>query len=254
MYLNINDFTLYYEEYGKQEAPNIVILPGWGQTRETFKYIIASLENDYKIYIVDYPGFGNSPFPHRDLTIYDYANLIIDFLNIKNIHNPIIIAHSFGGRIAIVLNGYLHQSIKQLILIGSAGIKPKKTWYQKLRQLTYKLLKNCQFFVPKKKRKTYLNKLLHYFGSTDFQQLNPNERQTFINIVNEDLKPYLKGINVATLLIWGENDTSTPLKDGQIMAKEIADAGLVVLRGCEHFCYLEEPSVVLKIIRQFLEG
>ena len=253
MYLNINDFTLYYEKYGKEEAPVILILPGWGDTRPTFKHLISYFENNYTIYILDYPGFGNSTFPHRDLTIYDYANLIIDFLNILHIENPIIIAHSFGGRIAITLNGYYHHKIEKLILMGSAGIKPRKTFYQIMKKWIYKLLKKCQVLLPRKKRKDFLNKLIQIFGSQDFQKLTSNQRTTFIKIVNEDLTPYLKHIEVPTLLLWGENDSSTPIQDAYKMERLINDVGLVIFPTRGHFCYLEEPLVINKIIEQFIK-
>lgn len=252
MYFNINDFTLYYEKYGTGEK-EIVILPGWGETRKTFDYMISYLKQDYTIYIVDYPGFGNSPFPNRDLTIYDYTNLIIDFLNTNGIYNPIIIAHSFGGRIAITMNGYLQHKIQKMILIGSAGIKPRKTLYQKLRQLTYKFLKKCSRLLPKKKRKKYLANLLNIFGSSDFKELDKNQRNTFIKIVNEDLTKYLKKISCPTLLIWGEYDTATPVKDGVKMQNEIKDSGLIILKGRSHFCYLEERDRVNSIILAFLQ-
>ena len=112
----INDFNIYYEQHGigKKE---IVILPGWGDTRKTFYNMIDSLKEHYTIYIIDYPGFGNSLFPTRNLTIYDYAKLIKDFFNMLNIRNHIIIAHSFGSRISILLSTILNTSIEKLIII-----------------------------------------------------------------------------------------------------------------------------------------
>ena len=96
----VKDFTIYYEKYGN--GPNsIVILPGWGNTRESFNYLISILKKDYTVYILDYPGFGKSSFPNKDLNISDYSFLITKFINDKKINNPTIIAHSFGGRIVI---------------------------------------------------------------------------------------------------------------------------------------------------------
>ena len=115
----INDFNIYYEKYGNGKT-NIVILPGWGETRHTFDQLINTLKNDFTVYILDYPGFGNSKFPNRDLDIYDYANLIKDFLMINSIENPILIGHSFGGIIIILLTGLYKIHIKSssfLILI-----------------------------------------------------------------------------------------------------------------------------------------
>lgn len=243
---------MYYEKHGTK-GQTILILPGWGETRKTFEYMTKYLEKEFIVYIVDYPGFGNSPFPNRDLTIYDYTNLILDFLTSENIVDPIIIGHSFGGRIAITLDGYFHHKINKMILIGSAGIKPKKTLYQKIKQRLYKFLKKLQQFLPKKRRKKYLNYLIRKFGSTDFQQLNYNKRKTFIQIVNEDLTPYLSKIVSPTLLIWGELDDATPVEDGKKMEKEIADSALIVLKHCHHFCYLEEKELLNRIIDKFIK-
>ena len=80
----VNDFTIYYEKYGNKDK-NILILPGWGNNRKTFDYLISILEKDYSIYILDYPGFGKSKFPSRDLYIKDYSYLIRNFLIEKKI-------------------------------------------------------------------------------------------------------------------------------------------------------------------------
>ena len=137
MYYNKDDFSIYYEKYGQSEK-TIIILPGWGDTRKTFKSIIESLKSNFTIYIIDYPGFGNSPFPNQNLTIYDYTNIIRDFLSEKNIRNPIIIAHSFGGRIATLLTGYYKEKIDKMILIDSAGIKRHKKLKIWLKEKIYK--------------------------------------------------------------------------------------------------------------------
>ena len=70
MYFKTNDISLYYEKYGTSQD-TILILPGWGNNRTTFFNIINYFKDSYSIYIIDYPGFGNSPIPQKDLTIYD---------------------------------------------------------------------------------------------------------------------------------------------------------------------------------------
>ena len=102
MYIKLDDINLYYEKYGNKKQ-EIIILPGWGDNRKTFYYLINYLKDYFTIYIIDYPGFGNSKFPDKDLTIYDYKEFIIKFIKKLKIKNPIIIAHSFGGRITSLL-------------------------------------------------------------------------------------------------------------------------------------------------------
>ncbi len=248
----VNDFNIHYEKYGN-EKHNIIILPGWGDTRSTFNNLISVLKEYYTVYIIDYPGFGNSKFPNRDLDIYDYANLIKDFITINSIDNPIIISHSFGGRISIILAGLYKLPIKKMILIDAAGIKHKKKFKLKIKQAIYKLLKKIGIILPKKIRNTYLNKLINIFGSADFKNLDPNIRKTFIKVINEDLTEYLSDINTSTLLIWGENDNDTPLDDGKLMNIKIEDSGLIVIPNASHFPYLEYPYYITKIILEFLK-
>lgn len=251
MYYNKDDFSIYYEKYGQNEK-TIIILPGWGDTRKTFKSIIESLKNNFTIYIIDYPGFGNSPFPNQNLTIYDYTNIIRDFLSEKNIRNPIIIAHSFGGRIATLLTGYYKEKIDKMILIDSAGIKRHKKLKIWLKEKLYKILKQIKKILPKKLKEKYHKKLQKIFASNDYKALSPNMQQTFKNVINEDLKYYLPYIDSETLLIWGEHDQDTPLKDGILMHKKIKNSALIVYPKSTHYSYLEYANLTINIIEKFL--
>lgn len=252
MYFNHENITLYYEKYGNHKK-TIVILPGWGDTRKTFNYMISFLQNYFTIYIVDYPGFGNSPFPDKDLTIYDYSNLIYEFIKELNLKDPILIGHSFGGRIITTLLGYYNYNFSNIILINSAGIKPKKTITKKLKTYYYKLLQKLANILPKKTRIKYKNYLFNKFASDDYKNLSDNMKTTFKNVVNEDLTPYLKNINTRSLLIWGNKDESTPLKDAYIMNKYIKKSELVIINRATHFSYLEQPNLVNSIIYEQLK-
>ncbi len=248
MYLNVKETTIYYEKHGN-EKDTILILPGWGNTRETFTYIINSLKQTHTIYILDYPGLGNSPIPKHTLTIYDYTELIISFMKQLNIKTPTIIAHSFGGRIATLLCGYYNIPIKKLILMDIAGIKRKTS----LKTKIYKLLKKSINLLPKKYRKKYKQKLFSHFASTDYLNLPPNMHETFKNIINEDLKKYYKNIKEETILIWGELDKDTPLKDGIKINKLIKNSALITYQDAYHYAYLTYPLLTVNIIKEFIK-
>lgn len=251
MFYNQHDYSIYYEKYGQGEKV-ILILPGWGNTRKTFTYLINQLKEKFTIYIIDYPGFGNSPFPSHDLTIYNYANMIRDFLYDKKITNPIIIAHSFGGRIATLLSGYYKEQIDKLIFIDTAGIKRRKKLYIWLKEKIYKILKQMKKILPLKLKEPYHQKLLQIFGSNDYKVLPKQMYQTFKNVIKEDLKYYLPYIEQETLLLWGEKDKDTPLKDGKLLRKKIKKSALIIFPGATHFSYLEYPLLTYKIIEKFL--
>jgi len=247
MFFEYNNISLYYEKYGNSKNV-IIILPGWGDTRKTFNYLIDLLKDYYTIYILDYPGFGNSKFPNKNLTIYDYSDLIYEWINYLNLDDPILIGHSFGSRIIITLTGYYNYKFSNIIIIDGAGIKPKKTLKSKIRSTTYKFLKKLKIFLPKKLQIKYLNYLFNYFASTDYKNLDGKMRKTFKNVVNEDLTFYLKDIKSKVLLIWGENDIDTPVRDCMIMHENIEASEYVILKNLTHFSYLENPILIFKII------
>ena len=248
MYFVYDDIKIYYEKHGDKEK-SIVILPGWGNTRPTFDYMINFLKNYFTIYILDYPGFGKSDYPTYDFTIYDYSNLIHDWINSLNIDNPILIGHSFGGRIITTLLGYFNYKFDNVIYLNSAGIKQKTSFKTKL----YKFLKKFKFFLPKKLKEKYLNFLFKKFASSDYSDLPTSMHNTFKNVVNLDLKPYLKSINSRVLIIWGKSDTSTPVKDAYTMNKLIPNSELIILDKASHFSYLDYPVLINKIIFEQLK-
>ena len=242
MYFTYDNITIYYEKYGNSNK-SIIIIPGWGNTRETFNYMINYLKHYVSIYILDYPGFGKSKFPNKDLTLFDYSNLIYEWIKHLKIDNPILIGHSFGGRIITLLTGYYKYKFGNIIYIDSAGIK-----HIKFKNYVYKFLKKLKIFIPKRYKNKYLCFLLNKFSSTDYKNINKNMKETFKNIINLDLKPYLSNIKTKVLLIWGNKDIDTPINDAKIMNKRIKDSELIIIDKATHFSYLEYPYLISKII------
>ncbi len=249
MYININNINLYYEKHGNKKQ-EIVILPGWGDNRKTFDYLINYLKDFFTIYIIDYPGFGNSSFPDKDLTIYEYANLIINFITKLKIKNPIIFAHSFGGRIISLITNQI--KIKKLLLIDVAGIN-KFNLKLKIKNIIYKLLKLLKYLLPKKIKKRYEIYLFNKFSSSDYKELKNNIKKTFQNIIKVNLKNNYKNIKQETLILWGTLDNITPLENGILLNKIIKNSTLIKINNCYHFPYLEKKYLVSRIIYEYIK-
>jgi len=247
-----NNFSFYYEKYG-DNPKTILILPGWGYTRETFRGIIQQFQKDYTIYIVDYPYFGNSPIPNKELTIYDYAETFYNFISELGIINPIIMAHSFGGRITSLLIGKYNLKIDKIILIDVAGIKRRKKIKIFLKEKIYKILKRIIKILPKNKQIIIQKKLLEKFASEDYMNLPIIMKKTFQNIIKVNLKKYYKKISSETLIIWGEKDIDTPLKDAKLLNKIIKNSGLIIFKNTTHYSYLYNQELTIKILNSFLK-
>ena len=90
-------------------------------------------------------------------------------------------------------------------------------------------------------------------GSSDYAAASPTMRKVFVRVVNEDLAPLLPQIPEETLLIWGENDTATPLSDGMQMEREIPNAGLAKIARAGHYAWLDQPYVFASILKSYLK-
>lgn len=252
MYINIDNINIYYMKYGNKQQ-TILILPGWGDNRKTFDYLINYLKEYFTIYILDYPGFGNSSMPEKDLTIFEYANIINKLIISLNLENPILIGHSFGGRIISLLTTIYENKYKKLLLIDIAGLKKKKDLKLYLKQTTYKLLKKLGFILPNKLRRKYINFLFNKFASSDYKTLDKRLSITFQNIVKVNLEKYIKNINLETLILWGDNDDITPLSDGIKINKLIKNSTFIKIENTRHFPYLEKKYLVSRIIFEYLK-
>ena len=227
----------------KGEGKPILLLEGWKASLKTYEKLIDHLSEYRKVYALDLPGFGESDEPKTSMSLNDYLFIVLEFIKKYELNNFDIIAHSFGGR--IVIKSFPNDlKINKLILISPAGIQNKKSFSKIIKQHLYKIIKK----VPKLKE-YYINK----FSSLDYKNLSEVMRKTLVKVVNEDLKYKLPDIDRPCLLIWGENDKETPLKNGYIMKESIPDSGLCIIPDTGHFCFLEKEDYVYKIIDSFLK-
>jgi pimeloyl-ACP methyl ester carboxylesterase len=135
-----------------------------------------------------------------------------------------------------------------MVLTGSAGIKPTRTLGYYVRVYTYKTVKQLLKLPFLKK---YEDKVKSRFGSSDYKSASPVMRESLVKVVNEDLQYLMSHIKASTLLVWGDKDDATPLKDGKKMEKLIHDAGLVVFNGFGHYAYLNNLNQFNRVVNYF---
>lgn len=234
--------TINYEVSGNGKK-YILFLHGWGGSTDSFLGVIKRFEDNYTCINVDFPSFGKSEEPQTPWTVQDYALMILKLLRELNVDKVNIVCHSFGCRVAIYIAA-LTSIVDKLVITSGAGIKPRKSIRQRINILKYKFAK------IKVKLRLQPSSVLQNYGSKDYRKLTPVMRQTFKNIVNFDQTTMLKHIKCATLLIWGKNDTQTPLYMARIMNKNIKDCALIVYNG-GHFVYLEQFNNFCVVVNKF---
>lgn len=234
------------------QGQDLVLMHGWGCSISIWERLEGFLSQWFRVWTVDFPGFGLSEAPREPWSVYDYADNFARFCEAEGIRNPVLVGHSFGGRVAILHAS--HHTVGKLILIDAAGVKPSHGVGYYCKVYSYKLLKRVlPVVVGRARAEQILEKRRRKSGSDDYNALSGVMRATFVKIVNEDLCRYMPQIKAPTLLLWGECDTATPVADAKRMESLIADAGLVVFDGVGHFSFLEEPLRTERIIENFLD-
>lgn len=241
MTIKMREIDTNYIQYG--EGPDIVLLHGWGQNIEMMMPLANEIGTGHRITILDFPGHGKSQEPTTAWTIYDYVQYLEDFLKKLQVRNPILIGHSFGGRVAILYAS--RNKVDKVILFGAPCIRNRKP---SLKENFYKSIKKLPGM------KTIAEKAKNHIGSTDYRNATPVMRETLVKVINEDLSNAAKKIQAPTLLIWGTLDTEAPIEEARALEKIIPDAGLVELPGYTHYAYLEALNYVSDILNRFIGG
>ena len=239
MQIKVQGINVNYIQYGK--GKDIILLHGWGQNIEMMKPLGDAFCDRFRITILDFPGFGQSEEPKEAWTIDKYSLMLEEFVKQTGIKKPIVMGHSFGGRVAIRYSA--RNNIDKLVLFGSPCIRTNEDL-----SLKVKILKKLKTLPGMNKLGEFMKQ---YIGSRDYKAASPIMRQTLVEVVNEDLSKYAREIEEPTLLIWGEQDTEAPVSDAKELEKIMMDAALIILPGT-HYAYLENLARVITILDNFI--
>lgn len=226
---------LNYIQIGK--GKDIIFLHGWGGSTDSFFGVAKALSEKFRCTLVDFNGFGKTPEPERPMTVNDFALEVLKVLNHLYIRKATFIGHSFGGRVAIEIAAKYGDIVEKLVLVDSAGLKPRRGLKYYFRVYLHKLLRKL--------------KLKGLKGSSDYSKLSPVMKETFKNVVNYNQKPSLPHINVMTAIFWGRKDSETKPYMARYFNKYIKDSAVFYLMG-GHFAYIEDAFTFLTVLKSFL--
>lgn len=247
-YLDIEGIRVRYRVAGSGEQ--VLLLHGWGGSIESMAWVFDDLATDYAVTAVDFPGHGESDLPPTAWDVSDFSAFVLRLMARLHLQRPHIVAHSHGGRVTIKLASLWPAHVGKLVLVNSAGVRPPQSLSYYVRVGCAKVGKYLaayggRFGVWARQR------IYHRIASADY--VNAGQlRDTFVKIVNEDLTSILPQVVSPTLLVWGENDTETPVACARVMARLIPHAKLVILKHAGHFSYIDQFGKFRLIVRKFL--
>lgn len=234
------------------EGDTILLLHGWGCDHTIWQSIVPLLSEKYRVVSVDFAGFGLSDEPREVWGVEQYTRSIEALVKELGIVRPIIICHSFGGRVATLYAS--RNEVKSMIFADAAGVRPKRTWRYYYKVYSYKAMKRClPLLIGKDKAQMLIDQRRRSSASSDYNRATPMMRAILSKCVNEDLCHVMPLITAPVLLFWGDKDTATPISDAYRMKSLMKDAGVVVAEGAGHFAMLEQAELWQATLKSFLK-
>ena len=222
---------------GSGKTP-LVFLHGWGGDRHSLDALALRLDS-FDRYSLDLYGFGSTPI-ERVMTVDEYADGVAEWMREAAVQGAVVVAHSFGGRVAISLAARHPQCVKGLVLISSAGIRPRRG-----------IRRFCKIAAFKLRRRLGLD--VTGYGSADYRAAQGCLREVLKLAVNNHQEKQLRKISVPVLAIYGKDDRETPPRTAKKIARLVKDGASVGLSG-GHFCYLDHAVTIAAAIRALAEG
>ncbi|MCL2003565.1 MAG: alpha/beta hydrolase [Oscillospiraceae bacterium] len=229
-------------------GPPLLFLHGWGVGHESYLPLLNRLAVTHTVYAPDMPGFGKTPEPETAWGADGYADFVSAYCAAKGLTAPVCVAHSNGGRVLLRLLSRDEPGVAppRVVLFDAAGLRPKRGLKRTAKVYTYKAGKILLKPFPKALERYRAGK-----GSADYRAASPLMKAVMSKLLAVDLSGGLPNIKAPILLVWGEDDTATPLADGRRMERLIPGAGLAVLPG-GHWAFMERLPHTMRILDSFL--
>ncbi len=216
------------------------------QDKDSFQDIFSILDDKDIPYIsLDLPWFGGSELVSSDMQIEDYGKFVINFIEKQELKNPVLVGHSFGGRVSIYL-GSLYENISKVVLIWAAGIAPE------MNPLRFAIVKTGKIILSLPWLRTVWKKIKAKTAADDYISAG-KMTQIYRNTIVNDLQHYMKQVWFPTLMIWWKDDDQVTIDEARIMHSHIEDSELHILDGT-HFIHQEKVSEVTKLILDFINN
>jgi pimeloyl-ACP methyl ester carboxylesterase len=250
MQVIVDSLLTHYEAHGKGKKV-VLLLHGWGDNAMGLRGLQAALAKHHRVIALDLPGFGTTEAPKEVWGLDDYAYFVDHFLaKIEAEHLAAIIGHSNGGAVSIrgMARGWL--SAEKLVLLASAGIRGEYKGRVKVVRLLTKAGKALTMPLPKSVKQKLRQKVYKTVGSD--MLVAEHLQETFKKVVTDDVRDDASHLTLPTLLIYGDQDESTPPAYGTMLQEAITGSKLEILPGAGHFVHIDKPGEVEKHIEEFL--
>jgi pimeloyl-ACP methyl ester carboxylesterase len=250
MQVVVDSILTQYVREGKGKT--VIILHGWADSSAGLRSLCAGLSKSYDVIALDLPGFGGTAAPANAWGLDDYVKFVGHFLKKIGVeHVWALVGHSNGG--AMIIRGVAQGQLQseKVVLLASAGIRNVYKGRNRVLRIMAKTGKVFTMPLPASVKKKIRRKVYKTIGSD--MLVAEHMQETFKRVVTEDVRPDAAQLTMPVLLVYGEDDESTPVWYGEQYHELMVDSTLEILPGAGHFVHLDRPHDVSKAILEFIK-
>jgi pimeloyl-ACP methyl ester carboxylesterase len=262
-----------YEEHGTGKR-DVVALHGFAASLDTWRDILPFLEADFHLYLIDMKGFGlSSDVKIHKYSVFDQAEIVASFVEKLDLHEVVLMGHSFGGAVAMMTYVRLKDEgaasrVSGIVLLDALGFRQNLRLPSVLRILRVPVLNRFVLnLVPR--RRQAANVLKHVIHDrtkmtpericryAQFYDL-PGAHRAIIGTVRQFdanqgrlLSKRIREVDAPTLIVWGKFDKLIPPSEAEALRRAIAKSEEPKMLNCGHIPQEEVPEETARLIRGF---
>ncbi len=273
--ISINLEEIAYREMGSGDT-TLLFIHGLSSNLEAWNKNIAALKDKYKCIAIDLPGYGKSSKNKLDHSITDYADVIHQFIQKKDLKQTILIGHSMGGQIAIRSVLDYPADFLKLILIAPAGIETFSAGEAQIMKASYTPVMLREATEEQIRANFLIN--FHEFPedaefmvedriamkkASDFENYSQIVVNNIHAMLDEPVIEELSKIKIPVLMIFGSNDALIPNKYfhrdqdlemlSNIAKEKLPQLEVKIIEDAGHFVNFEKAEIVNKEMSYFLK-
>ncbi|MCP4540441.1 MAG: alpha/beta fold hydrolase [Chloroflexi bacterium] len=271
--MQYNDQQIHAVEEGHPNRQVALLIHGWSSSWYAMSPLIGLLSQRFRAVAIDLPGYGASPPLPERVTIPAYTDILADFIERVTDGPVVLVGHSMGGMTSLTMalrypelvdrmvlidptiSGRLSQSVNLLVSpitmmerfgLGSLLVS---SFERAIVGLTDRIMRPVSYA-----ERSGIDKEEHVRLQADVRRPGQGKvrAECFFAMRENDLRGKLGKIEVPSLVMWGAEDNTVPLRDAGVIADEWPTADLRIIPKAGHWPHFETPDTVRRQIASFL--
>jgi pimeloyl-ACP methyl ester carboxylesterase len=247
---------LRYAERGDPAGHPVIMLHGYTDSWFSFSGVLPHFDADFRIYLPDQRGHGDSERPEGAYTTPEFAADVVALMDAKGLERATVVGHSMGSFVAQQVALMAPHRVERLVLIGSATTIRNEATLELQRSLeTLTDPVPAQFARDFQESTVYRSLPEGFMDRAVAESLKLPARvwrAVLGGLLAGDCRDRLGEIRTPALILWGERDSFFSRAEQDALAAGLPNARLKVYPGTGHALHWEQPAQFARDLGQFL--